>query len=159
MNNTVKVALTLGLLTVIGTGGAAMVANARSLSPVANSVIRIAQTVDNEANEGPESKDDTEDAQEIARYQSLVKITPQQARQKAEAAQEATATKLSLEVEDGSLVYKVDFANAEVLVDAGNGQILKTELAGQEENDATEVTIQGSIQVPDNDQEQGETQQ
>lgn len=181
MKNSIKTLLAFGLVTALGTGGTALVANARGNTPTAVRDARIAQTVNNgnqqspdneateapgsEVNEGPENgteneANDVNDAQEMAQYQSLAKITQQQAQQAAEKAQGATATKVELGSEDGNLVYEVDFANAEVLVDAGNGQILKTEAAGQEQNDATEAPISSSIQVPDNDGgDQGQTQQ
>lgn len=169
MKNSLKTALTLGLITAVGAGGAAMVANAKGNSPAATPEARVAQ-VEDEANEGPEDEageneadeaaEEAAEAQEMEQYRALAKITPEQAQQTAEAAQGGTATEVELDVEDGSLVYEVAFADeTEVYVDAGTGQILKTELAGQEEDDATETPIQGSIQVPDNDQEQGETQE
>lgn len=169
MKNSIKTFLALGLVGALGAGGTAMVANAKGASPTTVRDARIAQTVDNEANENPDNEanegpeneaDDVNEAAEMAQYQSLATISAQQAQQAAETAQGSTATKVELGSEDGNLVYEVDFANAEVLVDAGNGQILKTEAAGQEENDATEAPIQSSIQVPDNDGgDQGEVQQ
>ena len=157
MKNSVKTALGIGLVTALGAGGAALVANAEGSSPTA---VRIAQAVDSEANEGPENEaEDANQAEEMAQYQSLATVTSGQAQQTAEAAQGSTASKVELDEEDGSLVYKVKFANAEVLVDAGNGEILKTELKGQEEDDAAEAPIQGSVQVPEGADEQGETQQ
>lgn len=157
MKNSVKTVLGIGLVTALGAGGVALVANAEGDSPAS---ARIAQAVDSEANEGPEDEanegpeneaEEGNEAEEMSQYQALATVTPEQAQQTAEAAQGGTATKVELDEEDGSLVYEVEFANAEVLVDAGNGEILKTELEGQEEDDATEALIQGSIQVPDND--------
>lgn len=147
MKNSVKTALAVGLVTALGAGGVALVANAEGDSPTA---ARMAQAVDSEANEGPEDEaDEANDEQEMSQYQALAKITLAQAQQTAEAAQGGTATNVELDEEDGSLVYEVAFADAEVLVDAGNGEILKTELEGQEEDDATEGPLQGSIQVPE----------
>ena len=164
MKNSVKAALAVGMVTALGAGGVALVANAEGNASTAN---RIAQMVDSEADEGPENEaneadegpeNEAENGQEMAQYQSLAKITPEQAQQAAEAAQGGTATKVELDEQDGSLVYEVRFANAEVLIDAGNGEVLQTEADGTEENDATEAPIQGSIQVPDSDggDEQGE---
>ena len=103
--------------------------------------------MDDDQEEG-EMDDDQGEQAASAQLQNLAKITAQQAQQTAEAAQAATANEVELDVEDGSLVYEVKFADAEVLVDAGDGQILHTEMAGQEEDNATEAPIQGSIQVP-----------
>lgn len=169
MKNSIKTLLSLGLVTALGTGGTILIANAQDNAPKASRDAQVAQTVDNEANEGPENEadegpeneaEDANDAQEMAQYEALATITAEQAKQKAEAAQGATATKVELDEDDGSLVYEVRFANkTEVLVDAGNGEILKTEAAGEEENDATETPIKGSIQVPADANEQGETAQ
>ena len=159
MKNSLKTVLGIGLVAVIGAGGTAMVANAKG-DAMAAPEARIAQAADSEASEGPEDEanegpeneeNEADEAQEAAQYQSLAKITADQAKQTAEAAQSDTATDVELDEEDGSLVYEVEFANAEVLVDAGDGKILKTELEGEEENDATEAPIRGSIQVPDTD--------
>ncbi|PZO53819.1 MAG: peptidase [Phormidesmis priestleyi] len=129
--------------------------------------VQVAQSADNEADEGSEqaegpenTADDAQEAQEMAQYQSLVKVTAQQAQLTAEALHGGSATHTELSVEDGSLVYDIEFANANIMVDAGTGQILKTEAQGQEQNDVTETPIQGSIQVPDNDGgDQGGAQQ
>ncbi|MGC1524559.1 MAG: PepSY domain-containing protein [Phormidesmis sp.] len=152
MKNSLKTLLSLGLVTVLGTGGTILIANAQDSSPAATRDARAAQTVDNETNKGYEEEDEDEnEAQEMAQYEALATITADQAKQTAEAAQDSTATKVELDEEDGSLVYEVEFANAEVLVDAGDGKILKTELEGEEEDDATEMPVSGSIQVPDTD--------
>lgn len=174
MKNSIKTFLALGLVGALGAGGSTMIAHAKGTSSTIVRDARVAQTAaqaaDNEANEGPGNNEANEgpentaneanDAAEMAQYQSLVKISAQQAQQAAEKTQGGTATKVELGSESGNLVYEVDFANAEVLVDAGNGQILKTEAAGQEQNDATEAPLRSSIQVPDNDGgDQGAAQQ
>ncbi len=152
MKNSTKTLLAFGLITALGAGGTAMVASAKNSVPALVRDARVAQTADHEANEGPENTaDDAQEVQEVSQYQSLAKVTDQQAQQTAEASQGGTATQVELSVEDGSLVYDVEFANADVTVDAGTGQILKTEAESQEQNDANESSIQGSIQVPDND--------
>ena len=87
-----------------------------------------------------------DDSAENAQYQSLAKITLDQAKQTAEAAQGETAIGVQLDEEDGSLVYEVEFVAADVFVDAGTGDILATEL----ENDSNASPIQGSIQLSDN---------
>ena len=158
MKFSLKTLLSLGLVTALGTGGTIMIANAQNNSPTATRDARVAQTVDSEADEDAENEDE-DDAQEMAQYEALATITADQAKQTAEAAQGATATEVELDEEDGSLVYEVEFADkTEVLVDAGNGEILKTELAGEEEDEATETPIRGSIQVPAEADEQGENE-
>lgn len=158
MKNSLKTILSLGLVTALGTGGTILIANAQDNSPAATRDARVAQTVEREANEGDD--DDDDDAREMAQYEALATITAEQAKQKAEAAQGETATKVELDEEDGSLVYEVEFANnTEVLVDAGNGEILKTELEGEEENEATETPIRGSIQVPEDAEDADEARE
>ena len=66
------------------------------------------------------------DIQENAQYQSQAKITLDQARQVAEAAQGETAIGIELDEEDSKLVYEVEFVDADVLVDAIAGNILTT---------------------------------
>lgn len=160
MKNSVKVAVITGLLAVTGIGSVTMIAKNSSaeaaLGDRPNQSVRVAQTADSEANEGSGEVDEANEAddnevEENAQYASLSKITASQAQQTAEAAQGDSATEVALDVADGSLVYEVEFANAEVIVDAGSGEILKTELANQEEEDATEAPIRGSVQVPDNE--------
>ncbi|BDP44623.1 hypothetical protein DAETH_45920 (plasmid) [Deinococcus aetherius] len=73
------------------------------------------------------------DAQKEAQYRSLAKITPAQAQQAAQAAVPGTVTSVKLEDQDGSLVYAVVIGQTEVAVDAGNGQVLRQEAAGQDQ--------------------------
>jgi len=72
------------------------------------------------------------EADEAAALQSLTKITADQAKAAAEAANPGTtAVKVELDNENGVLVYSVELSNGlDVKVDAGNGQILHTEQAG-----------------------------
>jgi uncharacterized membrane protein YkoI len=119
-----------------------------------------AQTSDKETNDdtkaqagdrGGERNDGTKekagDQQESAKLQALAKVTPQQAQQAAEAAQGGQAKNVKLENENGNLVYAVEIGNQEVTVDAGNGKVLSTETANQE-NKANEVNHpRSSIQV------------
>ncbi|MEM8505289.1 MAG: PepSY domain-containing protein [Cyanobacteria bacterium P01_D01_bin.1] len=86
----------------------------------------------------------SDDSVENAQYQSLAKVTLEQAKQTAEAAQGETAISVKLDEEDNSLVYEVGFVDADVFVDAGTGDVLATEL----ETDSEDPIIQGSIQVP-----------
>jgi uncharacterized membrane protein YkoI len=100
---------------------------------------------DKETNDG--AKEKAEDQQESAKLQALAKVTPQQAQQAAEAAQGGQASGVKLENEDGNLVYAVEIGKQEVKVDAGNGKVLYTETANQE-NKATEANRpRSSIQV------------
>ncbi len=167
MKKLTKTLFAFGLITALGAGGTAMVAHAKNNVLASVRGVQVAQSADNEADEGSEqaegsenTADDAQEAQDMAQYQSLAKVTAQQAQLTAEALHGGSATHTELSVEDGSLVYDVEFTNANIMVDAGTGQILKTEVQGQEQNDANEAPIQGSIQVPDGDgSDQGANQQ
>lgn len=109
-----------------------------------------------EASDGDgEVADDAQEQQEAAQLQALAKITPQQAKQSAEAAQGGTASKIDLDNEDGNLVYEVTINQTDVIVDAGTGKVLYTENANQEDDPATEATRpRSSIQLPNTEKEQ-----
>jgi uncharacterized membrane protein YkoI len=91
-----------------------------------------------------DAKEQVNEQQESSKLKALAKVTPQQAQQAAEAAQGGQASGVKLENEDGSLVYAVKIGKQEVKVDAGNGKVLYTETANQE-NKANHP--RGSIQV------------
>lgn len=150
MKNSVKILLSLGLVTTLGTGGTVLIANAQNKAVSTPRDAHIAQSAAREANESPENEaEDTNEGQEIVQYEALATITANQAKQTAETAQGATAIEVELDEEDGSLIYEVEFADeTEVYIDAGNGEILKTELPGEEADDATETPLRSSIQIP-----------
>jgi flagellar motor protein MotB len=89
-----------------------------------------------------------EEQQESTQLQSLTRINADQARQAAEAAQRGNASQVTLDNEDGNLVYKVIVGQTEVTVDAGNGRILQTEQAGVEQPGQGDAVYRSSIQVP-----------
>lgn len=89
--------------------------------------------------------------QEASQLQSLAKITPQQAQQAALTAQGGIASRVTLDNENGNLVYKVIIGQKEVAVDAGNAKVLYIENVNQPDNAATEANRpKSSIQVPNN---------
>lgn len=149
MKNSVQTVLAVGLLSAIATGGVAMAASAQRQTPTATttSVAPIAQRVNRQTNEASERKDDAEEARERAQYQSLARITPQQAQQAAEAAQGGQASSVTLEDEDGSLVYAVVIGQQEVKVDAGNGRVLYVEARNYEGRNTEAARPRSSIQV------------
>ncbi|WJI24000.1 PepSY domain-containing protein [Thermosynechococcus sp. QKsg1] len=150
MKDSIKVLMTLGVLSAIAIGGSAMALKTQRHISYAL-VAQTDQKGGYDESDRYEAKNTAEEMQEEAQYRSLAKISPQQAQQIAEAAQGQKAIRVALGAENGSLVYEVRFPNAEVKVDAGNGRILRTELAGQEENDLHEAPLDGSIQVPNSD--------
>lgn len=78
------------------------------------------------------------DAQEQAQYAKLAKISPDQAKLAALAVVPGTASSVTLEDEDGFLVYKVVIGQKDVTVDAGNGKVLHQETADTQ-NEAGET--------------------
>ena len=98
MKNSTKTIVTALLATVIGAGEMAAIVYAENL----------------------------EEQQETESLQSLAKITLEQAKQAAEEAVGGTASSVELEVENGSLVYQVEIGQTDVVVDAGNGEVLYT---------------------------------
>lgn len=109
------------------------------------------------SNNDEEVPDHLEDQQEAAKLQGLAKTTPQQAKQAAEAAQGATASRITLDNDDGNLVYEVIIGQTEVVVDAGNGKVLYTENVNQEDEANEATRPRSSIQVPYTDAEDSET--
>lgn len=74
---------------------------------------------------------------EAARFQSLARVTSEQARAAALVRVPGTATSVALENEDGNLVYGVSVRTAtgesDVKVDAGNARVLHVEKAEQDD--------------------------
>jgi uncharacterized membrane protein YkoI len=90
-----------------------------------------------EADKADEAGESTAEKSEATRFQSLARITPDQARAAAVARVAGTVTSVELENEDGNLVYGVSVktakGEADVKVDAGNGKVLHVETG--DEND------------------------
>lgn len=103
------------------------------------------QEGDGETND--DAKEQAREQQESTKLQSLAKITPQQAKQAAEAAQGGQASSVKLENEDGNLVYAVLIGQKEVKVDAGNGRVLYTEARNHEDKTTEASHPKSSIQV------------
>ncbi|WP_017296910.1 PepSY domain-containing protein [Nodosilinea nodulosa] len=96
-----------------------------------------------------EQPDAPEEQQEDAQLQALAKITAQQAETAARSVASGHVSRISLDNEDGSVVYKVVVGQQEVLVDAGSGQVLETEVANREST--PDAAPQGTVQVPDSE--------
>lgn len=139
--------LTLGLLGVSGVGMAAAKVVARQNHPQMATLPQ-AMTAQLGRGEDREMEEAREEQQEDAQLKSLAKITPQQAEAIARQVTPGNVSRISLDNEDGSVVYKVIIGQREVMVDAGNGRVLETEPLGQEAAHDTAPT--GSIRVPQN---------
>ena len=136
-----------GSLLVMGGLLAGPVAGFASNSTTAPSAVVAQQEADGEQDPSyigtihvDDSADVSED-QEAATLQSLATITQDQAEQAALAtAPGATVTKVTLDNENGWVVYSVTLDNGtEVKVDAGDGQVLATETdEGDNEADGSE---------------------
>ncbi len=156
----------LAVLSTLGIGGAVRsVAATQSQRPVATIAQAAPATAavpnseaDGEQADDPEvgeMNDGQAEHQEDAQLQNLAKITPQQAAEAARAVASGTLGRVSLDNEDGSVVYKVVMGQTEVLVDAGDGTVLETEAVGDESS--PDAPPASSIQVPDTDQGQSES--
>lgn len=81
-----------------------------------------------ETEEQGKQESDEDEAADTARYQSLAKITKEQAIKSAKARLAGKVLNASLDNEDGNLVYSVEIRTksgvADVKVDAGNGKVL-----------------------------------
>ncbi|MGB9592763.1 MAG: PepSY domain-containing protein [Anaerolineae bacterium] len=88
--------------------------------------------------------DGMSETDEAAALQKMATISADQAKMAAEAANPgATATKVELDNENGALVYSVELSNGlDVKVDAGNGQILHTEQAGEDRETSDQDNVQ-----------------
>lgn len=175
MKTSTKIALAAALMSVLGVGA---VVKTVSASPSQNS-IQVAQVSDgdgeaNDATEAPEvmnngvhhtkiaqasdgdgeTNDDQQEQQENKKLQALAKITAEQAQQAAETSVGTKASSVKLENEDGNLVYAVEISQKEVKIDAGNGKVLYTENANQENNENEASRPKSSIQVPQSNNEQ-----
>lgn len=150
MKNPGKIALTAVLVSTLGLGELAIARESQDTNNVQTSQAR-EEGQENEQEESQE--DDAEEKLESSQLQSLAKISAQQAKQAAETAQGGTASQVELEDEDGNLVYQVLIDRTEVMVDAGNGKVLYTEQANQENEDNEANRPRSSIQVPDTDGE------
>lgn len=143
MKNSTRIILAVTLLGSLGFGGLAR--NGYAAQPQTS--IQVAQASDGDG----EVDDDLEEQQEAAKLQSLAKITLQQAQQAAETASAGKASSIELENEDGNLVYAVNIGQKEVIVDAGDGRVLYTEDANQEDEKNEASRPKSSIQVQGND--------
>ncbi|TSA78600.1 PepSY domain-containing protein [Deinococcus detaillensis] len=107
------------------------------------------EMADTETNDGPDTQEATikgsialpaeaagaevPDAQEQSQYQALAKISAAQASAAAQAKVPGAVNSVTLEDQDGFLVYAVKIGNMEVMVDAGNGQVLGQSAADTED--------------------------
>jgi uncharacterized membrane protein YkoI len=105
------------------------------------------QASDGDTETNDDAQEKVGDQKESAKLQALAKITSPQAQQAAESAQGGQAKNVKLENENGNLVYAVEIGNQEVMVDAGNGKVLSTETANQEDNANEANHPRSSIQV------------
>jgi uncharacterized membrane protein YkoI len=152
MKTSVKVILIAATVGVLGMAGLAKAVNAsqnRSLNAVVpqhSSMMNDKKPEIAEKSDGDrETNDDVEESQEASKLQSLAKITPQQAQQSAEAAnQGAKASEVKLENENGDLVYAVTIGQTEVIVDAGNGKVLSSNEGETNEGNRPRSSIQVS---------------
>ena len=149
-------ALIAALIMAVSIGAFAMAANATGKnvqSPSYTGSIKIAQS------------SNLSESQEAKALQKLAKITPKQAESAALAKVKGTAIKVSLEDENGYLVYSVEVKTAkglikDVKVDAGNGKVLHIDSGGGMEKESTgEPKEESSGEATDTDSINEEVQQ
>ena len=152
MSTTKKIALAAALVATLGFAGLTRNVSAKQTESQLTVNNREKTEIAEASDSDGKTNDDAEEKQEAAKYQSLAKITPEQAKAAAEAAVGGKAKEMELENEDGNLVYDVEIGKKEVIVDAGNGKVLYIEDESQEDDEATEANRpRSSIQVPDTD--------
>ena len=114
-----------------------------------NTQIQNGQANDAETNDGPDTAvkgsislpaeapgtETADNGQDAAKYQGLAKITAAQASAAAQANVPGTVSSVTLGDENGTLIYEVVIGNMAVKVDAGNGQVLGQDMAGNEQAD------------------------
>jgi uncharacterized membrane protein YkoI len=136
---------TLGLASVLSFAHASQSKLSVAIMPEHRNSRQISQNGDRETND--DAQETAEDRKASAKLKSLAKIAPQQAQKTAEAAQGGKAQNVTLENDDGNLVYAVMIANQEVKVDAGNGHILYTEAMNHEDKKTDISHPKSSIQI------------
>jgi uncharacterized membrane protein YkoI len=111
--------------------------NGHQSAPVSGKDVETKDGVKVEANEQKES----------LKLKALAKITPQQAQKAAETSQGGKSSHVTLENENGNLVYSVVIGQKEVKVDAGNSHVLYSEGLNQKDKKNETLHPRSSIQV------------
>jgi uncharacterized membrane protein YkoI len=157
-----KVLASMAVVAGIGAGAAGVAAAANNSSSPASSGSNAANSTSPAADtqqqdpsyQGsvtvPEQPNQTE-ADEAAALQAAAKISADQARQAALAAVPGTAGNVSLDNENGSVVYSVEITDSsgtvtDVKVDAGNGTVLAKDAGG---NEAGGTETPGAPEAPE----------
>lgn len=154
MKTSTKIILAVAFVSTLGFSGLARTVDAtQSRSHIAQdnfpaTIVSRAPQQGAEASNGDRETNDDKQEEESAQLQSLAKISSQQAQQAAERTIGGKASRVELESENGNLVYAVEIGQQEVKVDAGNGRVLYTENANQENNNNEASRPKSSIQVP-----------
>lgn len=136
------------------TGTASTPAPAVANEPSYRASIQVPNVQDAQAND-PGKSDTDQEAAESSQLASQAKTTPEQARSAALAAVPGQVTKVSLDNENGNLVYSVEITDAsgvtaDVKVDAGDGRVLAREQGedkGESEKDKGAEKDTDSVQV------------
>jgi len=146
MKTSTKIILAAVFVGTLGLAGLSRVVTAKQ----PQSFVAIARQHHSAAQVAEVSDGDGETNDDAAKLQPLAKITAQQAQQAAEASVGGKAKSVKLENEDGNLIYAVEIGRQEVTVDAGNGKVLYTENANEEDEKNEATRPKSSIQVQEN---------
>ena len=134
--------------------------NINEQQPMYQGTIKVPNSQDNAKDNEKNIKDN--EAQESAKLASLAKITPDEAKAAALKVVPGTVTKVSLDNENGYLVYSVEIKTntglVDVKVDAGNGAVLAQEKGQDNEKSKEKVSEGEKTNAPDNDTVQLEQQ-
>jgi uncharacterized membrane protein YkoI len=147
-----RILVSLGLVAGIGVGAAGVAAAASNSSSSTPSAPTAASSTTDTQQQDPSYKGSVttpeqanqSEADEAAALQAAAKITPDQARQAALAAVPGTAGTVSLDNENGSVVYSVSITDSsgtvtDVKVDAGNASVLAKDAGGNEAGGTAEA--------------------
>ncbi len=134
--------------------------NINEQQPMYQGTIKVANSQDNAKDNEKNVKDN--EAQESAKLASLAKITLDQAKTAALKVVPGTVTKVSLDNENGYLVYSVEIRTntglVDVKVDAGNGAVLAQDKGQDNEKSKEKVSEGEKTNATDNDTVQLEQQ-
>lgn len=134
--------------------------NINEQQPMYQGTIKVANSQDNAIDNEKNVKDN--EVQDNAQLASLAKITPDQAKRAALKVVPGTVTKISLDNENGYLVYSVEIKTntglVDVKVDAGNGAVLAQDKGQDNEKSKEKVSEGEKTNAPDNDTVQLEQQ-
>jgi uncharacterized membrane protein YkoI len=149
MKHVITAAVAAGFL---ATAGIFATVTQRGAEPAVAATTAYAADSDVETNDDArETESKGAELNESRKLSRLAKISPADARRAAEARYRASATSVSLEDENGTVVYVVRIGSSDVKVDAGTGRVLYADSVDRGVSESGRV--RGSVAGPDTDVE------